>query len=257
MLTLIAESKTMTPCDLPVSRGEFDANMPLGEEAAGMIMAEIARMTAPELAVAAKFSQAMAAKAISLAYDFPDKSIGQKAIEAFTGVVFRSFGYGSLDPLARKMTSETVRIVSSLYGWLRPDDIVKAYRLDYTTPLAPGDETMVKYWKKDVTIALVRDIKERAGESVLNLLPADASKAVDWKLVKHFAKVWKVDFKELRDGGGWRTPTSNRLKELRGHLLREIVTRSIEDPRDLLTLETDHLLPLGTPDYPDHIAFCV
>ena len=257
MLTLIAESKTMTACDSPLSEENLALHTPSGLIPAEEIMHHMASLSPAELSSIAKFSGTMAVKAIRLAMEFPNRTLGSKAIEAFTGVVFKSLDYPSLDSEAKGRIDSDVRFISSLYGWLRPDDIVKAYRLDYTTPLAPGHLPMVRFWKKDVTIALVKEIKERGGDSIINLLPGDAAKAVDWKLVKKFAQVWKVDFKELCDGGLWRTPSSNRLKELRGHLLREIALRGIDSPSQLLTLETDRLSPLGTPDFPDHICFGV
>ena len=237
MLTLIAESKTMTACDSPVSEENLALHTPSGLIPAQEIMHHMASLSPAELSSIAKFSGTMAVKAIRLAMEFPNRTLGSKAIEAFTGVVFKSLDYPSLDSEAKGRIDSDVRFISSLYGWLRPDDIVKAYRLDYTTPLAPGHLPMVRFWKKDVTIALVKEIKTRGGDSIINLLPGDAAKAVD--------------------GGLWRTPSSNRLKELRGHLLREIALRGIDSPSQLLTLETDMLSPLGTPDFPDHICFGV
>ena len=173
ILTLIAESKTMTPCDCPVTPEQFATHRPAGEPTADEIMARIATMDVSDLMEATRFSRQMAAKALRFAYDFPDKSHGQEAIAAFTGVVFKSFDYATLDENERRLTADTIRLISSLYGWLRPDD-----------------RSMVQYWKKDVTIAMVREIKARPGIHILNLLPADAAKAIDWKLIKHFAPVW-------------------------------------------------------------------
>lgn len=257
MITLIAEAKTMTACDRPVTVSEWKDHRPAGEETADEVMRQISEIPPRELATVAKFSMAMARKALALAYEFPNKAQGQNAIEAFTGVVFRSFDYSSLSDREKNRADSDIRIISSLYGWLRPDDIIKAYRLDYTTPLAPGDKAMSHYLKKDTTIALVKEIKERAGEPILNLLPGDAGKMIDFKLAKNFASFWKVDFKELVPGGTFRTPSSGLLKEMRGHLLREIILRDISSPAELLSFETDLLHPLGTPDYPDHIAFLI
>ncbi len=256
MLTLIAESKTMLDWEQSVSREQFEANTPVGEAAADEIMARVADMDVADIASAIKISPAMAAKVVRMAYEFPNKQTGLRAIDAFTGVVFKNFDYPSLSPEEKERTSEQVRIISSLYGWLRPEDIIKPYRFDFTTPLAPDDKTFATFWKKDVTIQLVKYLQANCENSILNLLPADAAKCIDWKLVKRFAKVWKVDFKE-EDGAAVRTPHAGKLKALRGTLLREIITRGISAPTDLLTLETDTLLPLGTPDYPDHIAFSV
>ena len=256
MLTLIAESKTMLEQEQTVSRGCYEANTPAGEASADEIMAHVADMDVADIATAIKISPAMAAKVIRMAYEFPNKQNGLRAIDAFTGVVFRNFDYPSLSPEDKEHTAANVRIISSLYGWLRPEDIIKPYRFDFTTPLAPDDKTFATYWKKDVTIRLVRQLKDTGEKNILNLLPADAAKCIDWKLVKNFAKVWKADFKE-QDGTSVRTPHAGKLKALRGHLLRQIITQRIDNPAALMTFETDTLLPLGTPDYPDHIAFTV
>ncbi len=240
----------------PVPRECFEAHLPAGENYADEVMARVAGMSVDDIAAAIKVSTAMAAKVVRMAYEFPNKQTGLRAIEAFTGVVFRNFGYQSLSVEEKERTAANVRIISSLYGWLRPEDIIKPYRFDFTTPLAPDDRTFAAFWKKDATIELVRHLQASGETSILNLLPADAAKCIDWKLAKRFAKVWKVDFKE-QNGESVRTPHAGKLKALRGTLLREIITRSINSPSGLLSLSTDDLLPMGTPDYPDHIVFTV
>ena len=257
MKVLIAESKTMREDGVALPAEVFDAHKPAGEEVADEVMHRVALRSVAEICAEVKVSAAMASKILRMAYDFPVKQVGRKAIEAYTGVVFKAFDYESLSADDKIVTAESVRLISSLYGWLRPDDIVKPYRMEFTTRLAPGDKTFIEYWRKDVTIRLVRDLQESDATSVINLLPSDAAKCVDWKLLKRFGKVWKVDFKQLTDGGVYRTPHAGKLKALRGELLREIVMRRISSADELLTLSTDSFLPLGTPDYPDHIAFCV
>ena len=257
MLSLIDESKTMTPCDRPVSSEILGLHRPVDQQYAEAIMAHIASFSPAELSEISRFNFPMASKLHKLAREFPYLAVGQTAVEAFTGVVFKALDYASLSAADRDFLCRNVRIISSLYGWLRPDDIIKAYRLDYTSPLSPDGKTMSAYWRARVTVNLVHELQAGDFNSILDLLPADAARCVDWKLVKRFASVWKVDFKELKEGGSFSTPHAGRLKTLRGHLLREISERHIQDPADLLTLSTPLLLPMGTPDYPDHIAFCV
>lgn len=257
MLILIAEAKTMLTHEWEISPETFLAHHPSGEEAADNVMSYVSGMSVAEIAAEVKLSSAMAAKLRKMALDFPDKLLGYPAIEAYTGVVFKAFDYSSLTPEEKERADRQIRLISSLYGWLAPRDIIKPYRFDYTTPLAPGDMPFSTYWRKDVTIALVKYLQQTGETSILHLLPGDAARCIDWKLVKRFAKVWKVDFKELHEGGAFRTPTANRLKTARGELLRHIIRAGISDPSSLLTTHTDHLLPMGTPDYPDHIAFCL
>ena len=137
MLILIAESKTMTPCGNAVSKADYAACRPMLESDADAIMETVRSLSADELVATVKISLPMVRKLQQMAYEFPNKAVGSRAIEAFTGVVFKAFDYASLDEEARRNTTGCVRLLSSLYGWLRPDDIVKAYRTDFTTPLAP------------------------------------------------------------------------------------------------------------------------
>ncbi|MBD5364891.1 MAG: YaaA family protein [Bacteroides sp.] len=257
MLTLIAESKTMTACNQAVSPKLYNRHRPADEEKAAAIMDRIAGITPRELTDLTHLSFAMATKLHMLAVDFPYKGVGQAAIQAFTGVVFKALDVASLSSQAGDYLNQHLRIISSLYGWLRPDDIIKAYRMDYTSPLSPDGNSLYSFWRETVTLNLIREIQESKTGSVLNLLPADAAKCVDWKEVKPHAEVLTVDIKELKEGGKFTTPHAGRLKTLRGHLLREICEQNISDASQLKTLSTSLLLPMGTPDRPDHIAFCV
>lgn len=256
MITLIAESKTMRSAETE-SKNINSLIHPEGEEVAAKVINNLLSMDISELAAEMKVSPTMAAKIIKLAYDFPDKSTGLRAIEAFTGVVFKALDYASLDAVAKKYIDGDVRIISSLYGWLRPDDIVKPYRMEYSAKLSPDDTAFSSYWRKDVTMQLVKTLQQSHSCDIINLLPGDAEKCIDKKLVKNFARIWKVDFKLIEGDSGLRTPSSGRLKELRGLLLREMALQNIRTPDELRNLVTPTFLPLGTPDYPDHILFAV
>lgn len=253
MIILIAESKTMSiPHDIPSEL--YTAHMPLYEEKADMIMTSLRKITQPQLAQAIGISANMARYSAECIYNFADKLSGIQALEAFTGVVFKALDPASLPADARKRACRSLRIISSLYGWLRPDDVIKPYRFDFNTKLAPNGESFMKYWKKDVTIALVKMIKESADREVLNLLPADASKCIDWKLVKNFAKVYVAEFKR-QDGDALRTPHAGRLKELRGTLLRDILMNDVASAEELCGLSGDEYIAQGEMKYPGHFVY--
>ena len=265
MLILIAESKTMLSEQQSVSAETLANHTPAGEKQASEIMSGLEKLSQPELIAETGFSSTLAAKLREMIYEFPNTTVGMEAIRAFTGVVFKALDYDVLGATAQARCRHDVRIVSSLYGLLRPDDIIKPYRLDFTTHAAPNGETLSAYWKKDVTIALVRTIRDGGFGEVLNLLPADAAKCIDWKIVKRFAKVWKTDFVEMTDAGKARTPGANKLKTMRGTLLRYILTHAdIERIDGLAGIATDNFLPLNAetskatgvaPRYPDQLTF--
>ena len=253
MLTLIAESKTMAePSE--VSRNNYIVHTPVFENIADEIMDRLRQYSQQTLAATIGLSDRMARYASVCIYDFPDKSTGCPAIDAFTGVVFRALDPASLSPGARLRAGSSIRIISSLYGWLRPEDIIKPYRFDFTTRLAPGDIPFMKFWKKEVTAALVANIRENRETEVLNLLPADAAKCIDWKEVAKFADVYVAEFRK-HDGESLRSPHAGRLKQLRGLMLRDILEKEIHTAADLRDLSGDDYIPKGELQTPRHFIY--
>lgn len=239
MLCLIAESKTMNVGSADVSTEQFDTYCPVFEREADEIMNSLREKTPAEIADAVRISGALASRACNMIYDFPDKSIGMKAIEAYTGVVYKALDYESFSEDETNWAVGKIGIISSLYGYLGPNDIVKPYRLDFTTRLAPGNISFSAYWRKKLTEYIIHTLQSSGQTEVLDLMPADAAKCLDFKRLSTLARIIKVDFKELLPGGTMRTPRANHLKTLRGQLLRLIVANRIESSEDLHTMQTD------------------
>lgn len=227
MLILIAESKTMAKPTPSVAPDGCRLRTPIFDAQASRTMDHILQMSATEIAATVKISTAMAASLRDMARDFPLKDTSISAIDAFTGVVFKALEAGSLTADSRCRLNQRVRIISSLYGWLRPDDGIKPYRLDYKTPLAPGFEPLATFWRHDVTDALLADIAASGSSVILDLLPADAARCIDWKRLPAGVTRLKADFMTLLPGGATRTPASSRLKTLRGLLLRQLLVDDI------------------------------
>ena len=258
MLILIAESKTMGACDGLVSQVEYETHRPMLEDDVDRLMASLRDMSADELSRAVKISPAMARRLLQMIYEFPDKRTGGRAIESFTGVVFKAFDYRSLDADIQRRACVCVRIVSSLYGWLRPDDVVKPYRFDFTTALAPDGKTFAAYWKDSVTDCLLRELSAGGHTDVLNLLPGDAARCIDWTRVSQVAGVWRAEFREVRSGGGERTPNAGKLKRLRGQLLRQMMCEDVTRPEELMSLSGKDYMGSGVSDEDGNIVFhCV
>lgn len=255
MLILIAESKTMLDEQRHISPEIWAKHTPTGEQQASIIMSRLESLSQSDLIEETGLSSTLAAKLRKMLYEFPNKSLGIEAINAFTGVVFKALQFETLSANAKSLCNTDVRIVSSLYGLLRPDDIIKPYRLDFTTKAAPNGSALNSFWKKAATIQLVKAVREAGHSEVLNLLPGDAAKCIDWKVVKRFCKVWKVDFVEITEGDKTKTPAANKLKTMRGKLLRQILCDNITNITDLKSIRSDEFMFEGTPVYPDHLQF--
>lgn len=253
MLILLAESKTMAP-QYEVAADDYAAHAPIYEATADDIMLSLRQYSQERLAEAIGVSAKMARYAAECIYDFPNKSMGRRAMDAYTGVVFKALDASTLSEAGTERCHRQLRIVSSLYGWLRPADILKPYRFDFSTPLAPGAKAFNAFWRKDATIALVRYLQENAESEVANLLPQDASKCFDWKLIKRFAKVYVADFK-IGEGTDLRTPHAGRLKELRGKMVRAIFEEGVATAAQLRDLSTDDFMAQGPTRYADHFTY--
>lgn len=242
MLILIAESKTMGACSGHVSTEEYSLHCPELEDTAETLMHSLRDVSAYTLAREVKISPALASRLKLMIYDFPHKSSGAQAITAYTGVVFKAFDYKSLTPIQKIEACNRIAIISSLYGWVNPSDIIKPYRFDFTTTIAPGYKSLASYMKDRVTGCLIERLDRMKCKEVLNLLPADAAKCIDFKKIEAVAKVWRADFREINHMGESRTPPSNRLKTLRGLLLRQIITDRINSISELSQAESEEYM---------------
>ncbi len=254
MLILIAESKTMTACDRVVTREEFSEHRPLFDALANNIMAGLQDKSVEEIATVVGISQSLARQMKTMVYEFPNKALGEEAIKAYTGVVFKALDFDSLSASAKKNCHRDVKIISSLYGWLNAGDIIKAYRTEFKSEIAPLSAPLWKYYRQHVTIELGKQLRDAGQTEILNLLPGDAAKCIDWKTIKRFAKVYKADFVEISEAGE-KTPNAGKLKKLRGELLRDILESGITRIADIKDLEGNNYIFEGTPVYPDHLRF--
>lgn len=154
MIILIAESKTMTDCSSIIARRSYMNHTPLFEREAEHIMEYLNGLDTGELAERIGISATLAQSMKKKIFEFPNKTTGEVSLKAFTGVVFKSLSPSSLSPDALKAARKNLRIISSLYGWLHPDDIIKPYRLEFKGKTAPCGKSLQAFWKKNVTEAL-------------------------------------------------------------------------------------------------------
>lgn len=242
MLTLLAESKTMSAQQRPVDASELAAHTPVFQEQASLIMDNIQQMSVAEIASRMGISSQLASKARELAFDFPHSLTGYEAIFGFTGEAFRGLEAGSLSADALEKAKNELKFISSVYGILNSHDIIKPYRSEFSKPVAPEGKTSIQYYKPKVTIEMAKLLKNTGPVDVINLLPADADKCLDWKLLRAFAKVHKVVFQVPDNKGGLKTPLAKRLKELRGIMARTILMDDIKSFKELTEFESPHFI---------------
>jgi cytoplasmic iron level regulating protein YaaA (DUF328/UPF0246 family) len=110
--------------------------------------------------------------------------------------VYRGLDVYNISTKKLDKLQDTVRILSGLYGVLKPLDLIMPYRLEMGTKLPVGkNKNLYEFWKKKVTQALNDELED--DELFLNLASNEYFKAIDTKALK--VPVIHVDFKELKN----------------------------------------------------------
>ena len=120
------------------------------------------------------------------------------AIDAFAGDVYMGFAARTLDATAMRFAQKHVRILSGLYGLLRPFDRIQPYRLEMGTRWAAGADDLYSYWGARIADAVVEDLNGQRGQAVINLASEEYWGAVD--VARLPGRVVKIDFRDRKAG---------------------------------------------------------
>ncbi len=141
----------------------------------------------------------------------------------------------SLDEEAVLFAQDHLRILSGLYGLLRPLDEIRPYRLEMGTRWAPRRPDLYAYWKNRVADTLAADTAA-AGGPIINL----ASKEYWTAAARHLApstRVIEIDFRE--EGPSGLRFNTFAAKRARGMMARWICEHRIDDPDALKGFDSD------------------
>lgn len=151
----------------------------------------------------------------------------KQAIFAFKGDVYLGFDADTLKETDLDFTQQHVRILSGLYGILKPFDLIQAHRLEMGTRLPIArKKNLYEFWQKDIASYLNDTLKALDETVIINLASTEYFKAVDTKKVK--SKVITCSFKENKDGV--LKMIMIFVKQARGMMARYIIDNRISDP---------------------------
>ena len=156
------------------------------------------------------------------------------AIYAFNGDVYRGIDAYTIPESKLETLQDSVRIISGLYGLLKPLDLVQPYRLEMGTKFPVGkSKNLYEFWRKKVTTALNEELKD--DELFVNLASQEYFKAIDIKVLK--VPVIHIDFKEFKNGQ-YKT-IAIFAKRARGYMTRHILENAVESIEGLKTFTTE------------------
>lgn len=156
------------------------------------------------------------------------KDNARPAMYAFNGDVYKGLDAYTIPEEKIDTLNNTVRILSGLYGILKPTDLIQPYRLEMGTKMAVGrKKNLYEFWKKDITKALNEDLED--DEIFINLASNEYFKAIDKKALK--VPVVDVTFKDFKNGK--YKIISFFAKEARGLMARYVVDTDAQTVDDL------------------------
>lgn len=159
------------------------------------------------------------------------------ALYAFAGDVYAGFEVKSLDEEAVRFAQDHLRILSGLYGLLRPLDAIRPYRLEMGTRWAPGRaRDLYAFWQGRVAQALAADAQESGSAVIVNLASKEYWRAVEGRLPPSLPVI-EIDFREEGpDGPRFNTFAAKRA---RGMMARYICEHRLADPEALKGFDCD------------------
>lgn len=156
------------------------------------------------------------------------KENARPAVFAFDGDVYSGLDAYSLSTEKIAVLQDKLRILSGLYGVLKPLDLMQPYRLEMGTKMEIGThKNLYEFWKKTITDSLNNEMKD--DELFVNLASNEYFSAVDTKALK--VPVITPEFKDYKDGK--LKIISFYAKKARGLMVRYIIDKNVETIEDL------------------------
>lgn len=160
----------------------------------------------------------------------------KQAILAFDGDVYDGMKADEWSAEALQYSQQHLRILSGLYGYLRPLDLIQAYRLEMGTSFSYRHaENLYELWSKEITKSLNRDLKTEGSKVLVNLASVEYFKVIERKKVK--ARLITPAFREFHEGS--YKMFSIFGKRARGMMTSWILRNHIENPDDLIAFNEE------------------
>jgi len=169
-------------------------------------------------------------KAFKLNQKAPTATL-KPAVLAFNGEVYNGLQAKTLSPADLEWAQDHLRILSGLYGILRPLDLIQPYRLEMGSKLRnEAGESLYDFWGDKITKNLNTTLRTQGAKVIVNLASNEYFSVLRKNGLK--GRVVTVHFKELR--AGVAKSLMVYTKKARGLMARYIIRNRIMDPEHLI-----------------------
>jgi len=232
MIILLSPAKTLDTTPSSVKKHTKPRLLPQSEALVGVLKKKSVKDVQELMKVSEKIAQLNVERFDSFATPFKLSNAKQAAL-MFKGDVYQGLQADTFDEKDMEFAQQHVRILSGLYGLLRPLDLMQPYRLEMGTKLKNGTfKNLYEFWDTDITTVINKDLKKSGTDIILNLASKEYFKSVQPKKLK--GQVVTVHFKEKR-GDAYKVIAFN-AKKARGAMTHQIVKYKITETEGLKDL---------------------
>lgn len=235
MILVISPAKSM---DFSVAGNTNTHTTPQFIDEATVVNKKIRALSAKKLAdlmdISTKLAELNFERNQLWSHDDPGNPLKQ-AVLAFSGDVYQGMQADRFSEDQLLFAQEKIRILSGLYGLLRPLDLIQAYRLEMGTSIAiQRKKNLYDFWSEKITSQLQEDLNQ-TGNVLVNLASNEYFKAVNAKKLK--ARIITPEFKDLKNGQ--YKMISFFAKKARGLMCRFVIENSISNPEEMKAFDLD------------------
>jgi len=164
--------------------------------------------------------------------EFTTENAKQAAL-AFKGDVYLGLQAETFNKNDFKFADKHLRILSGLYGLLRPLDLMQPHRLEMGTSLKMGrKKNLYEFWGDRITTLINEDLAESKSKVLLNLASVEYFKAINTELLQ--APILNIHFRENRKGA-YKVISFN-AKKARGKMANLVIKERLKKAEDLKSL---------------------
>jgi cytoplasmic iron level regulating protein YaaA (DUF328/UPF0246 family) len=230
MIAVLSPAKTL---DYESALPKLEPTAPRFADEAKTLAHAAAHLTQKKLSELMHISPALAKLNADRFRDF-DTLPERPAMFAFAGDVYTGLEAKTLDEAAVDYAQDHVRMLSGLYGLLRPLDLMRPYRLEMGTRWAPRKTKLTDWWGDRIAKLLADDVEAEGSGTILNLASQEYWAAADGKLPTSI-RVVAIDFRE----GEAQKFVSFHAKKARGMVARWLVEHRVDDIEGIKGFDSD------------------
>lgn len=236
MLALISPAKTL---DYESALPTDQHTLPRLLEHSQQLIDVSRKLSASEIASLMSVSEKIAQLNVARFRDWQPEfnfSNARQAIFAFKGDVYTGLDAYDLSAQDLEFAQNHLRMLSGLYGLLRPLDLMMPYRLEMGTKLANArGHNLYEFWGDEITQLVNADLAQADSELLVNLASDEYYKSVKESKVK--AEIIKPVFLDQKNGK--YKVISFYAKKARGLMARYIIQNQLKGAEDLKSFNTD------------------